>query len=123
MMRLSNLGIRIFKDYLAPVELKIGSCQSACESVIKISQVTCSTSKFTFNQYGNDDAKCAAKSTSLNKFTCADGTSKVPIGETTYSVVCVPDKTNSSESDSSDSSRVGASFALFALGLIPFLSL
>ncbi|KAK5580150.1 hypothetical protein RB653_000163 [Dictyostelium firmibasis] len=106
-----------------PVELKIGSCQSACESVIMISQVTGSTSKFTFNQFGIADAKCAAASTSSNEFTCTDGTSKVAIGETTYSVVCVPDKTNSSESDSSDSSRVGASFALFALGLLSFLSL
>ncbi|KAK5580151.1 hypothetical protein RB653_000164 [Dictyostelium firmibasis] len=117
------------KCLTAPVELKIGSCQSACESVIMISLIDY-PSNFTFNQFGTTDSKCASAFTFSYNFTCTDGTSKVPIEETTYSVVCVPDKSNSSQSnssysefDSSDSSRLGSSFALFALGLLSLLSL
>ncbi|KAN0042376.1 hypothetical protein ACTFIV_004939 [Dictyostelium citrinum] len=105
-----------------PAELKLDSCQSACESIIKVLPVSGSTSKFTFNQYESTDTKCAATTpVSSNEFTCVDGKSKVAIGTTTYSVVCVPD--SASESDSSDSTRIGASFALFALALLSMLAL
>ncbi|KAM9957762.1 hypothetical protein ACTFIW_012733 [Dictyostelium discoideum] len=106
-----------------PVELKVSTCQSACGSILNVLPVTGSTSKFTFNQFGAQDTKCAAASTSSNEFTCVDGKSKVAITGTTYSVVCVPDKTNSSESDSSDSTRIGASFALAASILLSMLAL
>ncbi|KAN0006541.1 hypothetical protein ACTFIU_003254 [Dictyostelium citrinum] len=99
-----------------PAELKLDSCQSACESIIKVLPVSGSTSKFTFNQYGSTDTKCAATTP-----VSSHGKSKVAIGTTTYSVVCVPD--SASESDSSDSTRIGASFALFALALISMLAL
>ncbi|KAN0006540.1 hypothetical protein ACTFIU_003253 [Dictyostelium citrinum] len=96
-----------------PAELKLGSCQSALSG---------STSKFTLNRYGSTDTKCAATTpVSSDEFTCVDGKSKVAIGTTTYSVVCVPD--SASESDSSDSTRISASFALFALALISMLAL
>ncbi|KAM9998698.1 hypothetical protein ACTFIY_008352 [Dictyostelium cf. discoideum] len=106
-----------------PVELKVNTCQSACGSIIKVSPVSGSTSKFTFNQFDVADTKCAATTPASNEFTCVDGKSKVAIGTTTYSVVCVPDKSNSSESDSSDSTIIGASFALAALALLSMLAL
>ncbi|KAN0042733.1 hypothetical protein ACTA71_012656 [Dictyostelium dimigraforme] len=106
-----------------PVDLKLNNCQSACQSIIKVLPVTGSTSKFTFNQYADD--KCETAASSSDEFTCVDGKSKVAIGTTTFSVVCVPDKSTSSEDhdNSSDSSRIGASFALFALVLLSMLAL
>ncbi|KAN0044710.1 hypothetical protein ACTA71_006229 [Dictyostelium dimigraforme] len=108
-----------------PVDLKLNNCQSACQSIIKVLLVSGSTSKFTFNQYGSQDTKCEAATSSSDEFTCVDGKSKVAIGTSTYSVVCVPDKSSSSEdhNNSSDSSRIGTSFALFALVLLPMLTL
>ncbi|KAN0042736.1 hypothetical protein ACTA71_012659 [Dictyostelium dimigraforme] len=108
-----------------PVDLKLNNCQSACQSIIKVLPVTGSTSKFTFNQYADNDDKCESATSSSDEFTCVDGKSKVAIGTTTFSVVCVPDKSTSSEDhdNSSDSSRIGASFALFALVLLSMLAL
>ncbi|KAN0047877.1 hypothetical protein ACTA71_002279 [Dictyostelium dimigraforme] len=106
----------------SPSEIAINACSSVCESNIKITPVTGSSNKFTFNTF--TDAKCETTSTPT-EFTCAaDGKTAVAIDKTTYSVICVPDKQDSSDkSDSSDSTKIGASVALLALVLISLLGL